>query len=73
MHNRQRAGWFVKCDELIIGIEVLAARSNIFNVSLCLGEDEGVFASNIGQCPSLSTHLPRTTPSADAFLSDGLP
>ena len=55
MHNRQRAGRFVTFDELIIGIEALAARPNIFNVSLCLGEDEGVFASAIGQRPSKGT------------------
>ena len=41
----------MKFYELITGIETLAARQNLFNVSLCLGEAEGAFASDIDQRP----------------------
>ena len=57
----------------MVGSETLATRPNILNVSLCLGEHEELFASNIDPRPSLSTDLPRTQQSTHALFTHGLP
>ena len=59
--------------ELTVRRKDLAARPNIFNVSVDLGECEEFVASDINPRLSFSPDLPRPQQAANAFFGDGLP